>query len=628
MTGTTTVRQYGVGGEILADRRVSLRVWAPDRHTVAVVMDGRATPLARDGAGWHSGVVDGGPGSRYGFLLDNDTRLYPDPASRSQPDGPHGLSEIIDPSSYAWRDAHWPGISGQGQILYELHTGTFTPEGTWASAARHLDELAALGITTIQMMPVADFAGEFGWGYDGVNWFAPTRLYGRPDDLRGFVDAAHALGLGVILDVVYNHLGPDGNYLSRFAQDYFTDRYHNEWGDAPDFDGPRAGALRELVLASAEHWIREYHVDGFRLDATQQIFDSSDDHIVAALVRRARAAAGGRQIFIICENERQNAQLVAPVARGGHGLDAIYNDDFHHTARVALTGLREAYYADYRGTSQELLSAATRGFLFQGQRSVWQKQARGTPARGLRPRQFVHFLENHDQVANSADGRRLCELSAPGQLRALTALLLLGPATPLLFQGQEFGSTAPFSYFAHHEGALGRNVRQGRLEFLSQFTRFRAPEVVARHADPTARSTFDACKLQRGPGDRTQRFLQLHADLIRRRREDATIAMGADGSVDGATLGDRALALRFFGPRDNDRLLVVNLGTDLDLASIAEPLVAAPAGMAWSLLWSSEDPAYGGSGTPAWRHDRWPVPGHAAILLGPSQPTSPVPENG
>jgi maltooligosyltrehalose trehalohydrolase len=625
MNSTTTERRYGVGGEIVADRRVSLRVWAPDRHTVAVVMDGHATPLSTPGDGWYSGVVDGGAGSRYGFRLDGDTRLYPDPASRSQPDGPHGLSEIIDPSSYAWRDAGWPGISGNGQILYELHTGTFTPEGSWASAARHLHELEALGITTIQLMPIADFAGEFGWGYDGVNWFAPTRLYGRPDDLRGFVDAAHALGLGVILDVVYNHLGPDGNYLSRFAHDYFTDRHHNEWGDALDFDGPRAGALRELVLASAEHWIREYHVDGFRLDATQQIFDTSSDHIVAALVRRARAAAGGRQIFISCENEHQDARFVAPVARGGHGLDAIYNDDFHHTARVALTGLREAYYTDYRGTSQELLSAAKRGFLFQGQRSVWQNQVRGTPAPEVLPRQFVHYLENHDQVANSADGRRLCELSAPGELRALTALLLLGPGTPLLFQGQESGSTAPFWYFAHHEGALGQAVRQGRLSFLSQFTRFRAPEVVARFADPTARASFEACRLRREPDDRTERFRRLHADLIRQRREDTTIAMGGDGGVDGATLGDRTLVLRFFGPHDDDRLLVVNLGTDLDLASAAEPLVAPPAGSMWSVLWSSEDPAYGGSGSLPWQPDRWPVAGHAAILLGPMPP---VPGNG
>ena len=424
-------RRYAVGAEIEPHGRVSLRLWAPRRTRVAVVMDGRATVLDRDGDGWFSAVVDGRAGSTYGFFLDDEERLYPDPASRFQPDGPHGLSQVVDPSSYVWRDADWPGISLEGQVFYELHVGTFTAEGTWAGAAHRLDRLRALGITTIQLMPIADFAGDFGWGYDGVNWFAPTRLYGRPDDLRAFVDAAHARGLGVILDAVYNHLGPDGNYLASFASEYFTDRYGNDWGQALNFDGPGAQATREFVLANVEHWIREYHLDGFRLDATQQIFDSSPDHLLAALARRARAAAGGRRLVITGENERQDARLVQPAASGGYGLDAVYNDDFHHSARVALTSVREAYYSDFRGTSQELLSAAKRGFLFQGQRYAWQGKRRGTAALDLAPHQFVHFLENHDQVANSAAGLRLCELSAPGELRALTALLLLGPATPL-----------------------------------------------------------------------------------------------------------------------------------------------------------------------------------------------------
>jgi maltooligosyltrehalose trehalohydrolase len=473
------------------------------------------------------------------------------------------------------------------------------------------------------MMPVAEFAGEFGWGYDGVNWFAPARLYGRPDDLRSFVDAAHSHGLGVILDVVYNHLGPDGNYLASFARDYFTHRYHNEWGDALNFDGPRANAMRELVLASLEHWIREYHVDGFRLDATQQIFDSSAEHLLAAIVRRAREAAGGRSVVIIGENEPQDSRLVRAPAGGGFGLDALYNDDFHHTARVSLTGLREAYYSDYRGTSQELLSAVRRGFLFQGQRYAWQGKNRGTPALDLLPRQFVHFLENHDQVANSASGRRLCELTAPGHLRALSALLLLGPATPLLFQGQEEGSTTPFWYFAHHEGELGASVRRGRREFLSQFTRFEAPEIVTQQLDPTARSTFEACKLRHDTTERSQLYWRLHADLLRLRREDTTIALQGEGGLDGATLDERALVLRFFGPHGADRLLVINLGVDIDLAARAEPLVAPPAGATWTVLWSSESPSYGGSGTPAWTDDHWPVPGHGALLLGPS-PHSPT----
>jgi maltooligosyltrehalose trehalohydrolase len=579
-------------------------------------MDGRATALERDGEGWFGAVVAGRPGSTYGFSLDGEARLYPDPASRFQPDGPHGLSEVVDPSSYVWRDANWPGISLAGQIFYELHVGTFTAEGTWAGAARRLDRLRALGITTIQLMPIADFAGDFGWGYDGVTWFAPTRLYGRPDDVRAFVDHAHARGLGVILDAVYNHLGPDGNYLSSFAREYFTDRYGNDWGEALNFDGPGAQATRELVLASAEHWIREYHIDGFRLDATHQIFDSSPDHVLAALVRRARAAAGDRTLVIIAENERQDARLMRSAASGGYGLDALYNDDFHHSARVALTGVRDAYYSDFRGTSQELLSAATHGFLFQGQRYARQGRRRGTAALDLPPRQFVHFLENHDQVANSVDGLRLCDLTAPGHLRALTALLLLGPATPLLFQGQESGSTAPFVYFAHHEGQLARDVARGRLEFLSQFTHS-AADAVSRQLDPGARATFEACRLGHDSGERAQRFWRLHADLLRLRREDTTIALQGSSGLDGATLDERKLVVRFFGPNNDDRLLVVNLGADFDVASCAEPLIAPPAGASWTSLWSSEATSYGGRGTPIWTEDHWIVLGPAALLLGP-----------
>ena len=612
-------RRYAVGAELAGVDRVSVRVWAPGRDRVVVVVDGVGTALEPDGEGYFASTVAGHAGSRYGFRLDDDLKTYPDPASRFQPEGPHGLSEVIDASSYVWRDEPWPGISLKGQTLYELHVGTFSPAGTWAGAAEQLDRLAGLGITAIQMMPVAEFAGSFGWGYDGVDWFAPTRLYGRPDDLRAFIDAAHQRGLAVVLDVVYNHLGPDGNYLLSYTRDYISDRYETEWGDALNFDGPNAAPVRELVLASVEHWVREYHFDGFRLDATQQIFDSSAEHLLTALVRRARTAAGKRQIIVIAENERQHAQLLRPIEQGGSDLDALYNDDFHHTARVALTGLREAYYSDYGGTVQELLSAAKRGFLFQGQRYRWQSQIRGTPALDRPPRQFVHFLENHDQVANSAAGRRLCELSAPGQLRALTAMLLLGPATPLIFQGQELGSTSPFVYFAHHEGELGESVRKGRLGFLGQFSRFRTPAIVSRQPDPTARSTFEMCKLRMDSTERAQQFWNLHHDLLRLRRDDPTIALQGERGLDGATVGAQALVLRFFGAAGGDRLLIVNMGTDLDLATCVEPLVAPPADASWSVAWSSEDPAYGGSGMPAWLPDRWPIPGHAAVLLLPNR---------
>ena len=296
-----------------------------------------------------------------------------------------------------------------------MHIGTFTQEGTWAAASA-VARVAAAGITLLEIMPVADFPGRFGWGYDGVNLFAPTRLYGQPDDLRRFVDAAHAVQLGVILDVVYNHLGPDGNYLGSFSDLYFSDRYENEWGEAINFDGPGAGPVREFFLANAGYWIDEFHLDGLRLDATQQIFDASSPHILAEIGQRARSAAGKRQVFLVSENEPQETRLVRPLEDGGYGLDALWNDDFHHSAIVALTGRNEAYYSDHLGKPQEFVSAVKWGFLFQGQRYAWQKR-RGHPALDLAGSNFVNFLENHDQVANSCDGKRVRFQTSPGRWR-------------------------------------------------------------------------------------------------------------------------------------------------------------------------------------------------------------------
>ena len=323
-----------------------------------------------------------------------------------------------------------------------MHIGTFTPEGTWEAALRELPGLAELGITLLEVMPVADFSGEFGWGYDGVNQFAPTRLYGQPDDFRRFVDRAHALGMGVLLDVVYNHFGPDGNYLQQFAEEYFTDRYANEWGEAINFDWPGSASVREFFLTNAVCWIEEYHLDGLRLDATQQIFDAGQSHILAELGQRVRSAAGKRSVYLVAENEPQETRLVRPLEQGGHGLDSLWNDDFHHSALVALKGHSEAYYSDYLGRPQEFISAAKWGYLYQGQRYSWQKKRRGAPGLDLAPANFVTFLENHDQVANSGRGLRVRQLTSPGRYRAMTALLLLGPGTPMLFQGQEFGSAS------------------------------------------------------------------------------------------------------------------------------------------------------------------------------------------
>src|SRR5262245_24951447 len=426
--GSRIHRRLPIGAEYIGNGQTDVRVWAPAaRDVTVVVQSGASTPLQAESGGYFSGVIDAAPGARYSFRLDGSNQLLPDPASRFQPDGPHGVSEVIDPRAFIWTDSEWAGARRDGQVVYELHAGTFTREGTWTAAERELNELARIGITTIEVMPVADFEGRFGWGYDGVDLFAPSHLYGRPDDFRRFVDAAHAAGIAVILDVVYNHLGPVGNYLRFFSPAYFTTRYANEWGDAINFDGPDAAPVREFFETNARYWIDEFHLDGLRLDATQQIFDESGEHILAVIGRAAREAAGARRIVLVAENEPQDTRLVRPIGEGGHGLDALWNDDFHHSAMVALTGHREAYYSDTRGEPQEFISAAKYGYLFQGQHYHWQCQPRGRPSWGLPPSAFVAFLQNHDQVANSAHGLRGHELASPGRWRAITALVLLIP---------------------------------------------------------------------------------------------------------------------------------------------------------------------------------------------------------
>jgi maltooligosyltrehalose trehalohydrolase len=601
---------------------VHFRVWASAAREVAVEVQGRPYRLTAEADGYFSALIaEAKAGDRYSFRLDSGERTYPDPASRFQPEGPHGPSQIVNPAGFVWSDATWLGLPPGRLVIYELHVGTFTPDGTWEAAMRHLPGLAETGITCVEMMPVADFPGRFGWGYDGVNLFAPTRLYGEPDDLRRFVDRAHSLGLAVILDVVYNHFGPDGNYLAAFSRTYRTDRYENEWGGAINFDGPDAGPVREFFIANTGYWIDEFHFDGLRLDATQQIFDSSDDHILAAIQRRVRAAAGGRRTFIASESETQTARLVRRPQAGGYGLDALWNDDFHHSALVALTGRTEAYCSDFYGAPSELVAAARHGFLYQGQYFAWHKQARGTPSLDLRPTQFVTYLQNHDQIANSGRGLRGHQLSSPGNWRAMTAYLLLSPGIPLLFQGQEFAASAPFLYFADHQGELGGLVKKGRGEFLVQFPSLAGAEMQTRIADPGAAETFHRCVLDHAERGRHTEAVALHRDLLALRRE----LFAADPPpVDGAVLGENSWLLRYFRGGE-DVLVIVNLGRDLHRASIPEPLIAPVAGRSWRLLWSSEDPRYGGGGTyPPIADGAWHLPGRAAIVLVPGEPVAPA----
>ena len=623
-----SIRRYPIGVEFLhrssGPPQGHARVWAPECRLVELVTkddSGAAidSPLDSEGNGYFSGFIQNVlPGTKYRFRLDNGD-AFPDPASRFQPEGPHGPSVMIDPTTFVWHDDGWQGIHLADQVLYELHVGTFTGEGTFAAAIDRLGDLSDVGVTTIEVMPVGEFPGRFGWGYDGVNLFAPSHLYGTPDDFRAFVDAAHQTGLGVILDVVYNHLGPDGNYLPRFSSRYLSGK-RTEWGDALNFDGEDSAPVREFFTTNARYWIEEFHLDGLRLDATQQIFDQSSPHIIADVAAAVRAAAGDKATIVVGENEPQDVMLLRPREEGGCALDGLWNDDFHHSAWVAATGRAEAYYCGYHGSPQEFISAAKYGFLFQGEWYAWQHDRRGTPALDVSPERLIVFTQNHDQVANTARGHRVHRETSPARCRALAALLLLPPQTPMLFQGQEFAASSPFLYFADHKPELARVVRQGRAEFVSQFASIGSEPAEARVPDPSDIETFRRCKLDWSERSSHREAVALHRDLIRLRREDATLSRRTAGQLDGAVLADHAFALRFFGVGGDDRLLIVNLGPRLRPETIPEPLLAPPANRCWTMCFSTESPEYGGWGTPHVETERhgWWIPAESAVLLRPA----------
>ena len=428
---------------------------------------------------------------------------------------------------------------------------------------------------------------------------APLRLSRR---LRRFVDRAHAAGLGVILDVVYNHLGPDGNYLREFAQDYFTDRYTTDWGDAINFDGENAEPVREYFIANAGYWIDEFHLDGLRLDATQNIYDlSGRSH--PGRRRAAPASARGRSIIIVAENEPQETVLIRPQEQGGYGMDALWNDDFHHSAMVAMTGRNEAYYTDYLGKPQEFISAVKYGYLYQGQWYNWQEWRRGTPSLKIPPRAFVTFIQNHDQVANSGRGERCHQLTSPGLYRAMTALTLLAPSTPMLFQGQEFAASSPFLFFADHNEGLAPLVRRGRAEFLAQFRSLSTPEVQAVLDDPGDERTFERSKLDLSERERHSAIYEMHRDLLRLRREDAVFG-GAASGVDGAVLGDEAFVLRFFGERKRRPAAACQSRTRSESQPRARTVAGPPRGEGMASSMVERRPALWRDGSAAARRGR------------------------
>jgi maltooligosyltrehalose trehalohydrolase len=614
--------RLSLGASHLGDGKTRFRVWAPDRRLVDVVIEQgperTAVPMSRDAQGYFEVVHPASPGQRYRFRLDGG-EAFPDPCSRFQPEGPHGPSEIVDPAAFPWSDGDFPGLTIKGQVIYELHVGAYTPEGTFAALERELPALKDLGVTCLEVMPINTFPGRFNWGYDGVGLFAPCAVYGRPEEVKHFVDAAHRLGLGVILDVVYNHLGPSGNYLGQFARAYFSDRYPKEWGDPPNFDGERREPVRDFFLQNACYWVSEYHFDGLRVDATQSLYDASARTITDELEERVRAITR-RPMILIGENEPQDETLVKRRDEGGFGYDAIWVDDFHHAARVALTGSREAYLADYQGTPQELVSCALRNALFQGQWYEWQKKPRGGAMREVGAERAVFFLQNHDQVANQLQGSRLQSCAGLPRARALTAFWLLLPQTPLLFMGQEFFASTPFLFFTDHEPDLQRTVARGREGFLSQFPS--AKEAIeSGFYPPSGEEAFRTSKLNLGERRLHAGTLLLHKELLRLRREDPVFARQDGRTIEAAVLGPSALALRYRGGEAGDRLVLLNLGAQLDLAPCPEPLLAPPRPGRWGLLLASEESRFGGSGVdvPDGR-GRWKLPGQCTLVLTPEEP--------
>ena len=513
------------GAQWVAHIGTRFRLWAPAHAHVVLAIDGRE-PLAMEplDGGWHERVVrDAEPGTLYRFRLP-DGLAVPDPASRFQPGDVHGPSEVIDPTAHRWSDGHWAGRPWHETVLYELHIGTFTPEGTFRAAIGKLDHLVALGVNAVEVMPVGDFPGRRNWGYDGVLPYAPDSAYGRPEDFKAFVEAAHGRGVSVILDVVYNHFGPDGNYLSLYAPGFFTERHHTPWGVAVNYDGPHSAPVRDFAIHNALYWIEEYHLDGLRLDAVHAIIDETQPHLLHELAVRARHATLNRPLHLILENE-ENAASRLLRSDDGHAerYTAQWNDDVHHVLHVAASGEGVSYYADYLGDTDKLGRALAQGFAFQGEVMHFRGSPRGEPSGELPPTAFVSFIQNHDQIGNRAFGDRLDAFSPPEAVAAVSAVYLLLPQVPMLFMGEEWGAASPFPFFCDFSGDTAEAVRNGRREEFKHVSAFR--DEAARHLipDPTAEGTFLSAKLDwaalaaprhAAALERTRRLLAVRRDRV------------------------------------------------------------------------------------------------------------------
>ena len=576
------------GAELVAEG-VLYRVWAPDKRSVEVEVKNETTgqqarvPLRLDASGYFDGIHHKGrAGDTYQFRVNGD-RLLPDPSSRWQPDGVHGKSMVIDPCHYEWNDSEWQRPRFRDLVLYELHIGTLTPQGTFLAAIDKLHYLGDLAVNAIEIMPVADFPGSRNWGYDGVSLFAPARCYGHPDDLRALVDAAHAEGIAVILDVVYNHLGPDGNYLSGYSPFYFTKKHKTPWGDALNFDDRQSGPVRSFFIGNAIYWLEEFHIDGLRLDATHAIQDDSPRHILEEIVDAVHERGG----YLFAEDERNFNTLITPKPKG-FGFNAVYADDFCHTVQVALGDPR--FSEDFTGAPEELADELQNGWHYRGQVSRRLGSARGTECNHLPPERFIFCVSNHDQSGNHAYGERLNHLSSPAAYRAASALLLLSPYTPQLFMGQEWGTSSPFIYFTDHNEELGRRVREGRFKEFAHD----GGDLAKNSPDPQEASAFEKSKLlweeiDQIPG---RGILALYRECLRLRM--SVPAFRPEGRESWKAVNIGMISLHF---RDApDWLVLVDLFGDHQDSLSARRFCDPCPGKKWSYVFSSNEKRFGGAG--------------------------------
>lgn len=596
---------------------VTFAVWAPNAATAVTLMlaeplGDRVIPMVQGEAGlWTVRVTGIGAGARYRFQVDHQPP-FPDPYSRYQPEGVHGPSEVIDPSAFSWTDAGWHGPDPGTLAIYELHVGTMTPEGTFEALTRELPYLAALGITAIELMPVAQAPGRWNWGYDGVDLFAPSNAYGTPDDLRKLVDEAHGLGLAVMLDVVYNHFGPEGAYQGAFAREYFSEVHETSWGSGLNWDGPASVWVRRYAIDNACMWIREYHLDGLRLDATHALIDDSDNHIVRDLTAAARAAAGDRRIVVHAEDGRHEITRAWPVERGGDGVDGIWADDFHHELRVMLTNAHENYYAHYDGSMTALAAAINDGF---GPVTTSRSDVTAVTDDDQASK-FVFCIQNHDQVGNRPFGDRLHHEIAFDRYAVASSTLLFAPETPLIFMGQEFAASTPFLYFTDHPDELGRLVTEGRRNEFAGFGAFQHEDLRETIPDPQAESTFSGSKLRLEERSRHAGIHRLYRDLLHQRLDDPVLRHNDRATTHAQAIAADLLAVHRWWDGAH-RLLLANIGADrvMDLGAIA----GLPA-LDWTVALSTSDERYDGCGDPVTIDGRQVViPARTAVILAAAE---------